>query len=68
MGEYRNHDCQEQQECCKPQNCCHPQYCCPDNHSCCGTDNSIWMIILIVIVICLLCNGDNKGGLFGGLF
>ena len=62
MGEYRNHDCCEPKECCQPQNCCHEHY---GNYS---GDNSIWMIVLVVLVLCLLCGGDNKGGLFGGLF
>ena len=63
MGEFRNNDCCEPKEC-----CCQPQQCCHDNFNNCSNDNSIWMIILIVIVLCVFCGGDNKGGLFGGLF
>ena len=62
MGEYRNHDCCEPKECYQPQNSCH------DHCGSWGSDNSIWMIVLIVLILCLLCGGDNKGGILGGLF
>ena len=45
--------------------CC--DKCC--DKCCCDNDNGsgIWMLILIIVIFCLFC-GDNKGGLFGGLF
>ena len=48
-------------DCCEPR-CCEPR-CCDDNDN----GSNIWLLILLIIIFCVLC-GDNKGGLFGGLF
>ena len=72
MGDCHHHDCCEPRDCCEPKDCCESRDCCyrPQyGSSCGGQDNSIWLIILVVIILCLFCGGnDNKGGLFGGLF
>ena len=31
-------------------------------------NNIIGLILLILVIYCLFCNGNGKGGLFGGLF
>ena len=48
-------------DCCEPR-CCEPR-CCDDNDN----GSNIWLLILLIIIFCVFC-GDNKGGLFGGLF
>ncbi|MGN0736182.1 MAG: hypothetical protein ACI4LP_10300 [Anaerovoracaceae bacterium] len=48
-------------DCCEPR-CCEPR-CCDDNDN----GSNIWLLILLIIIFCIFC-GDNKGGLFGGLF
>ncbi|MBR2000795.1 MAG: hypothetical protein IJ994_00660 [Firmicutes bacterium] len=47
-----------------------PPPCSPSCDPCYNNNSGIWgWIIVLVILYCLFCSGnDNRGGLFGGLF
>ncbi|MDD2217139.1 MAG: hypothetical protein PHW03_02405 [Eubacteriales bacterium] len=62
MGDDR-FDCGEK-ECMKEckDRCYKDCYCEEDNN------NNIFIWILVILLILFLCNGNEKGGLFGGLF
>ncbi|MEE0741742.1 MAG: hypothetical protein ACLRWH_15035 [Emergencia sp.] len=63
MGEFRNDCCGD---CCEQERDC----CCRPQNNCCNDSGSNWgILILLIVLYCLFCGNDNRGGgLFGGLF
>lgn len=62
MGEFRNDCCQDAGRC--ECDCMRPQ------NSCTDSGGGFGILILLLVLYCLFCGNDNRGGggLLGGLF